>query len=275
MGKSNSMAGRSTRDRTVQCGRVCVCAIALVGMCWPISRANAQSKPKPIAAQQISPQEILQRADEVRFPKESFEVSITIQTAEDGKVMEDRSYKVLSKGNENTLVLTVAPASDRGQVLLMRGFDLWLFLPRVSQPVRLSPAQRLAGQVSNGDIARANFTGDYTPTLVGSDMVGSDMFYVLDLTAVDRKVTYQRVRYWVRQSNYRPYKAEFYSLSGRLLKTCRYEDFRLLGGKVRPTKLVMVDAFKNGGESTLQYADMKLRELPDRIFTKDYLKRLQ
>ena len=83
------------------------------------------------------------------------------------------------------------------------------------------------------------------------------------------------MKYWVQQGNYRPYKAEFYSLSGRLLKTCRYGEFRLLGGMIRPTKLVMVDALNKGEESTLEYSDMKLRELPDRIFTKDYLKRLE
>jgi hypothetical protein len=87
-------------------------------------------------------------------------------------------------------------------------------------------------------------------------------------------VTYQRVRYWVKQSSYWPQKAEFYSLSNRLLKTCRYEEFRLLAGKVRPTKLVMADALKKGEESTLEYSNMKLRELPDRIFTKEYLRRL-
>lgn len=77
------------------------------------------------------------------------------------------------------------------------------------QSVRLSLAQRFVGQASNGDLARANFVGDYHPTLIGTEKVGNDAFYLLELTAVDRSVTYQRVRYWVEQGNYRPYKAEF------------------------------------------------------------------
>ena len=40
-------------------------------------------------------------------------------------------------------------------------------------------------------------------------------------------------------------------------------------------RLVMHDGMRKGEESTLDYADMKLRELPDKIFTKDYLKRLE
>lgn len=236
---------------------------------------SAKAQVKPNVGQEVPAQDILKYADVVRFPPEGFEVSVSIRTSEQGSLREERIFKVLSKGNENTLVMTVEPASERGQILLMKGRDLWMFLPRVSQPVRLSLAQRLLGQVSNGDIARANFAGDYTPTLVGMETVGNDRLYVLDLIAVDRGVTYQRVRYWVKQSSYWPQKAEFYSLSNRLLKTCRYEEFRPLAGKVRPTKLVMVDALKKGEESTLEYSNMKLRELPDRIFTKEYLRRLE
>jgi outer membrane lipoprotein-sorting protein len=226
------------------------------------------------ALAQPSAQEILRRADEMRFPQEGFEVAVRVRSSEEGRVTEERAYKVLSKGNENTLVLTVEPAAERGQVLLMKGRDLWLYLPRVSQPVRLSLAQRLTGQVANGDLARANFAGDYSPKLAGTEKAGKETLYVLELTAVDRKVTYQRVRYWVRQSDYRPHKAEFYSVSDRLLKTCRYEEFHNLGGKVRPTRLVMVDALQKGGESTLEYSNLKLRELPDQVFTKEYLRRL-
>jgi len=227
-----------------------------------------------MAQQQMSAQDIVRRADEVRFPAEDFEVMVNIRTAQDGRAREERVFKVLSKGNQNTIVLTVEPASERGQVLLMKGRDLWLFLPRVSQPVRLSLAQRLVGQVSNGDIARANFAGDYNANLVGTEKIGNEALYVLDLVAVDRSVTYRRVRYWVRQASFRPYKTEFYSLSDRLLKTCEYQDFRTLAGKVRPAKLIMADALNKGEETTLDYSNMKLRELPDQIFTKEYLRRI-
>jgi hypothetical protein len=36
----------------------------------------------------------------------------------------------------------------------------------------------------------------------------------------------------------------------------------------------MEDALRQGEQSVLEYSDMKLRELPDRMFTKEYLRRL-
>ncbi|MEP6997670.1 MAG: outer membrane lipoprotein-sorting protein [Betaproteobacteria bacterium] len=218
---------------------------------------------------------ILEKADQVRFPAHGFEVVVTITTNTSSGSPESRKYRVLSKGNENTIVIATEPASERGQALLMRGRDLWIFLPTVSQPVRLGLAQRLTGQVANGDLARANFAGDYQPKLLRTEKIDGEPVYVLELSAVDRSVTYHRVLYWVRQSNYWPQKAEFYSLSDHLLKTCLYEDFKPLGGRPRPTRLVMQDALRIGEESVLDYADMRLRDLPDKMFTKDYLKRIE
>jgi outer membrane lipoprotein-sorting protein len=218
--------------------------------------------------------EILDKADRIRFPSESFEVDVAVTSFSDGKQTDSRLYKVLSRGNDNTIVQVLEPASERGQAMLMRGRDLWIFMPTVSQPVRLSLAQRLTGQVANGDIARANFSGDYTPRVLRIEALDGQEHYVLELTAVDRGVTYSKVLYWVRKSNYQPHKAEFYSVSGRLLKTARYEEFRTLGGRVRPTRLVLRDALRVGEESVMEYSAMKLRDLPARMFSKDYLQRL-
>ncbi len=220
-------------------------------------------------------QSILEKADQIRFPRESFQVDVNINTTASDKPDDRRKYQVLSKGNENSVVMTTEPASERGQILLMKGRDLWIFMPEISQPIRLSMSQRLTGQVANGDLARANFAGDYNATILRTDTIDGDKYYVLELIGVDRSVTYHKVLYWVRQSDFWPYRAEFYSLSDRLLKTARYDIFQMILGKKRPTRLVMTDALRTGEESVLEYTEMKLRDLPDKIFTKDYLKKLE
>lgn len=222
----------------------------------------------------IDAQALVAEADAVRFPRESFQTEITVTNFSDGTPGEERQFRVLSRGNAHTIVLTLSPASERGQALLMRERDLWVFMPNVSQPVRLSLAQRLTGQVANGDLARANFAGDYHPQLIGEDVVADIPAHVLELTAVDRGVTYAKVQYWIAQDDMRPLRAAFHALSGRLLKTCTYEDFREIGGRMRPTRLVMADALKQGESSVLKYETMVLRDLPERMFTREYLRRL-
>jgi len=218
---------------------------------------------------------ILEKADEIRFPRTGFQVDINVHSMQDGQQTEARKYRVLSKGNANTVVMVTEPASERGQIILMKDSDLWVFLPDVSQPVRLSLSQRLTGQVANGDLARANFAGDYNPKLLRSEAVDGQNYHVLELTAATRGVTYHRVLFWVNQTNNRPHKAEFYSVSNRLLKTCLYENYQQMHGAVRPTRLVMQDALRKGEQSILEYREMKARDLPDRVFTKEYLRRLE
>jgi len=238
-------------------------------ICLFVAVASARSDDAELA------RDILEKSDQIRFPRESFQVDVNINTTAPDQPVDMHKFRVLSKGNENSVVMTTEPASERGQILLMKGRDLWIFMPSVSQPIRLSLSQRLTGQVANGDLARANFTGDYTPTILRTEVIDSEKYWVLELLGVDRSVTYHKVLFWVRQSNFWPYRAEFYSLSNRLLKTSRYENFEMTLGKLRPTRLVMEDALHKDEVSVLEYSGMKLRDLPDKIFTKDYLKKLE
>jgi outer membrane lipoprotein-sorting protein len=231
--------------------------------------------PFAIAAEDDQAKTIVEKADRIRFPEGGFQVNVKITTSASGRGPEVRLYEILSKGNNKSLIRTLSPAAEKGQVLLMRERDLWIYLPTVSQPVRLALSQRLTGQVANGDLARANFSGDYVPKIVRSDTIDGESYRVLELKAVDRSVTYHRVLYWVNAENNRPYKAEFYALSDRLLKTCRYENFKETSGAVRPTTLVMIDALTEGNKSVLDYSNLQAKDIPEKFFTKDYLKRLQ
>jgi len=237
--------------------------------------ATALGQDAPASVDDSNARRIVEEADRIRLPAEAFQVDVAIVTTGDDKAPDERKYRVLSKGSENTVVMVTEPASERGQILLMKGRELWVFLPNVSQPVRLSLSQRLTGQVANGDLARANFAGDYNPRILRTETIGGEKYNVLELVAVDRSVTYQRVVYWVREANSAPHKAEFYSLSNRLLKTCTYENYEKMAGKLRPTRLVMEDPLHVGDRSVLEYGAMKLRDIPDKVFTKDYLKKLE
>ena len=231
--------------------------------------------PRGHAADDAPAKNIVERADRIRFTQAGYQVNVKITTSSPGRDQEVKEYEVLSKGNDKTVIRTLAPASDKGQVLLMRDRDLWVFLPNISQPIRLSVAQKLTGQVANGDLARANLSGDYNPTLLRTEVIDADVYNVLELKAVDRSVTYDRVLYWVSKNHDKPYKAEFYAVSGRLLKTCRYLNYKDAAGASRPARLIMEDAIIEGAKSTLDYSELRVKELPDRMSVKDYMKKLQ
>jgi hypothetical protein len=96
--------------------------VALVlALAWPAAGDAGES---PSAGDEALAASIVQKADQVRFPGEGFEVGIAITTTTSDSPAEMRKYRVLSKGNENTVVMTTEPASGRGQIMLLKGHDL-------------------------------------------------------------------------------------------------------------------------------------------------------
>ena len=150
-----------------------------------------------------------------------------------------RKYRVLSKGNENTVVMVTEPSLERGQIILMKGRDLWVFMPDVSQPVQSPLAQRLTGQGPTA-IWPAPISPATTTKILRSETIGSDEFHVLELTAVDRSVTYQRVMYWVEQKRSGPLgRVPTHAVESPPEEMPLREIPERWVGKPRPTRLVM------------------------------------
>ena len=59
------------------------------------------------------------------------------------------------------------------------------------------------------------------------------------------------------------------------MKTGLYKDYKELGGKILPTKLILIDALKKDERSELVYRSLKLRIIPDKFFIKDFLRKLK
>ncbi len=47
-----------------------------------------------------------------------------------------------------------------------------------------------------------------------------------------------------------------------------------LGGQLRPTEILISNALRAEEKSLLEYSNLKPRDLPDKMFTKEYLKKL-
>lgn len=219
-------------------------------------------------------QEIIQKVDEVRSPQTDYTISVEVNSYSVSRQPKSAVYEVMTKGSDKTIIKTVFPKVERGRILLMRDRNLWAFFPEVTKPLRLSMQERLIGEVSNGDIARVNFSGDYAAKLLRMEKTGGKVYYVLELTAKSGDVTYGKVILWAQKEAFWPLKAEFYAISGRLLKICSYESYKMLGERLRPTQLVMEDPIVRGKKSVIKYDNIRIGELPEKYFSKDYMKKL-
>ena len=216
----------------------------------------------------------LKEIDAVRTPENDFSFTAALHTKSSSGKDRQFQYEILMNTHKDVLVKTLFPPNERGQSMLMKGKDFWIYLPNVDQPVRLSLAQRLAGQVSNGDIARMNFFGDYNASLSKIEQREGKKIAVLNLVAVGEWVTYGKVILWASFPEAHPLQAEFYTSSGHLLKTCVFEKYEMLAGKLRPLQITFTDALKKGEKSVLTYSNMKIKKIPAKYFSKDYMRKL-
>jgi hypothetical protein len=159
---------------------------------------------------------------------------------------------------------TLEPARFRGAKILQVGRNMWLTKTGLSKPIPVSPRQRMTGQASNGDIAATNYAADYTATLAGEEVLDGEACHVLELTAKHKRATYDRVRYWVTKSRMVAAKAEFYSLSGKLLKTAHFEygnEIRFAGKRIPFVSRMLIRDALVDAETDMRYDSVKVRRV--------------
>lgn len=227
-----------------------------------------------VNGENINPSGVLKKVDEVRCPDEDFSVVVFVNSYKINKPAQSAVYEIKMSGREKAIVRTLQPANERGRVILMRDNDYWFFFPEVSNPLRISANERFLGDVANGDIARINFFDDYNAKFLREESGNHKKYYVMELAAKDQKITYPKVILWVEQIKFWPLKAEFYAPNGRLLKTCSYENYKLLAGRYRPSRLVMKDALNEGQFSVIEYNKIEEGKIEDKYFSRDYLKKM-
>lgn len=213
----------------------------------------------------LSAADILQRCDEVRNPAESYEMTVEVLN-HDGT---SSRFQVYTKGNDTTLIKTIAPKRDVGRDLLMVGENMWAYVPNLKRSVRVSLSQKLSGQAANGDIARMRWADDYEADLLAS----SEDHWELALKAKKKGLTYDRLKVWIKRKNFHPIKAHYLALSGKLLKSSEFKEFKPIAGRVRPTKMVIEDAHAKQRTSTIIIEHMEKSDFPALWFKPDQLGR--
>ncbi len=239
----------------------------ILALCLTASASYAARK--PISGP--SAEEILRRVDDVRTPGGDFSFTVQVEDIEDKTTVRETEYRVFAKGDHLARIETTAPERLKGRKLLMRDNDLWLYLPSIKRPTRVSFQQRLTGEVSNGDIARVRFHVDYKAAKKGTATVDGKNYLKLNLSAKRPDVTYRRIELLVDPQNYRPFRAGFFALSGKLMKTGEFSNpVKALDREIL-SHVVIRDAVQTSRGSNLKFSNYQREKLDDSFFNKESL----
>jgi len=223
-----------------------------------------------VAAQDAT--ELLRQVDAQLTPP-SYEAYRKLVNEEPDGSRKEFIFYTAKKGRDKMAMLYLAPASDKGRATLRLGDNMWLYIPNVGRPIRITSMQSIVGGVfNNSDIMRLDYSEEYEASFAEQDSAR----WVLDLQAKTRTVAYDRLRMWVDGDPPTVRKVECYGASGTLVKTLEFKEMRDFGnGVVRPAVLETTSPLYKGYLSLMIYSRITLREFPDEVFTLDYLSRLE
>jgi outer membrane lipoprotein-sorting protein len=218
----------------------------------------------------IDGDEILRQVDRKLNP-ESYEMYRKLINIEpDGKKKEYVLYTV-KKGRDKMIALFLEPPSDKGRATLRLGDNMWLYIPSVGKPLRITSLQSVVGGVfNNADIMNLDYSEEYR--VQKSAQQGGT--WILDLKARTAAVAYDRLKMTVDTATLVPTEIEAYAASGLLIKTLHFKDPKDFGDGVRRPATMETDSpLYKGYKSIMLYAKIKARAFPDEVFTLDYLPR--
>lgn len=230
--------------------------------------------PQPLQAD-MTPREILEKADEARGNVEGVEWEIEVKSVERGRT-QSRTLRVKAR-DVNSIAEYISPPRVKGRKLLMLDRNMWFVKPGLRKPVPISPRQKLMGGASNGDIASTNYAGDYKVADTFRERVDGEPCYLLDLIAISKKATYDRIKYWISERRMVGVKAEFFTISGKMFKsaTMEYENSIMMQGKPHAfiSKMVITNALVEDDVTTMTYSKAKIKNIPDSAFNLNLLVR--
>lgn len=226
----------------------------------------------PLLASAVDGVDILKRLDRNLEPEsyESYRKLINIEP--NGAKKEFVIYSV-KKGKDQTASLFLSPSSDKGRSTLRQGDNMWLYIPSVGKPVRITSLQSVIGGVfNNADIMRLDYAQEYDV----KSIVEQGDHYLLDLKAKTGDVAYDKLKMKVDKKLILPTEIEAYAASGMLLKTLHFKDVKDFGGGIkRPATIETDSPLYKDYKSVMLYSGLKKRSYADEVFTQGFMPRLE
>lgn len=179
----------------------------------------------------------------------------------------------VKKGKDKVAALFISPASEKGRSTLRMDENMWLYIPNIGKPVRITSLQSVVGGIfNNADILRLDYAEEY---FVKSSEEKEGVI-ILNLKAKKKSVAYDQLKMWVDKKKSLPIKIECMTQTSMLIKTIHYKQIKNFGkGIVRPSVIETDSPLHKGYKSVMIFAGLKSRKFKDEIFSLSFMSNLE
>lgn len=220
----------------------------------------------------LGAESILEQVDKKLSPSSADSYKKLINIEPDGSRKEFLLYQ-MKKDKDKIVSLFLQPDSEKGRSTLRVGENMWLYLPDVGKPIRITSMQSVVGGVfNNSDIMQLDFSAEYD--IVSQKEENGEI--VLDLKAKTESVAYDKLVMQIDKKTTTPTKIICYTSTGMLIKTLYYKEMKDFGGGiVRPAVIETDSPLYKGYKSIMVFGKLTKREFADEIFTIENIGKVQ
>ncbi|MGA8426024.1 MAG: outer membrane lipoprotein-sorting protein [Candidatus Dormiibacterota bacterium] len=173
----------------------------------------------------------------------------------------DLTMKIWTQGDD-ALVRIISPQKDAGTAILKIGSDVWYYLPKVNRTIKAPSSMTMTSWMGSDftldDLVKeSGLVRDYSLANSFEGKRGEVAVYEYTMTPrPGAAVVWGKIVLQVRQANLMPAWQGFYDEDGKLDRDLTFSDYKTIGGRLMPTRLVMRSLDKPGQQSTIVYEDI-------------------
>ena len=228
------------------------------------------------ASAQTPNQDILKLIDQRSTFTDDLSATVALETKDPAEGDDARQVKVFRRDRDDLfLMLIEQPKTQLGQGYLNIADGLWFYDPESRQFTYTSLSESFEGSdANNDDFGASSLAEDYEVTGSGEGTLGNFAVWILDLQATSGEATYPFKKIWVGKDDSLLLKSEDYSLNKRLLRTSYYPSYTRAGDSYIANRMIFADALVEGKTTSITLSDVSTASIPDSVFTKAYVERV-
>lgn len=231
-----------------------------------------QVKPKELSAKEI----IMAGETQMRGQSSQSTMHMFIKRPSYSRNLILRSW---AKGSDQALVEILDPPKEEGVSSLRVGTQMWNYLPKTDQVVRVPTSLMLqswmGSDFTNDDLMKASSLGrDYKHKIIRKEVMGKENLVVIQCTPLpNAPVVWGKIIHWARLKDNLPVKQEFFDDRQKLVRTINFANFKKMDDRVVPTVMRVVRADSKNEVTAVVYDKLFYnRDIPARVFDRDQIR---
>ena len=225
----------------------------------------------------IDAQKLLEQVDDILWSHTKFISGRLI--IDNGRKIRTLTQDSWMEGIDRSYSHYKSPAREKGTKMLKIKSKLWMYTPRTDRKILIA-GHLLRQSLMGSDLSYEDMMEDhklsksYTATFDSFANIETIKCAVLNLTARDKKTTYQTRKVWVNPDDKTVLKEERFAKSGKLLKRILFEDYEIISGRKFPRTMIFKDLLKENTKTTYKFDVIEFDiEIPPSYFSQSILKR--